>query len=68
MVSIVSQTLKIWLLDLEEVGVDLVQYGVKKRDLLLADEVRREFLVNIGDWEGAHIELIGFTYGPRPED
>jgi hypothetical protein len=65
----ILQVIRIWLFDLQEAGIDLVCYGADEKALHLGGIVHnrfRSYLYACGDL--IYIDLIAFTYGPRPED
>jgi hypothetical protein len=64
---------QIWLKELHDSGVDLENYGKEETRLLESQRVDREWACN-GYYESGSrirrfkIRLIGFSYGPGPED
>ncbi|KAI8951744.1 hypothetical protein F4801DRAFT_601094 [Xylaria longipes] len=69
--------LKVWLRTLKQEGVDLVHYGRRELEILQEEETYRDWDVAVsyprrqGElylYYKAPFRLIGFTYGPNPED
>ena len=56
----ISQVLNIWLLDLQEVGVDLASYGAEEKALHLAGKVDNSLSVCIGDARSQSSNLWAF--------
>ncbi|KAI0481799.1 hypothetical protein F4859DRAFT_529542 [Xylaria cf. heliscus] len=69
--------LRIWLRTLKEEGFDLVRYGRRELEMLYGGEIYRDFDVAVSYprrqnepylYYRTPFRLIGFTYGPNPED
>jgi hypothetical protein len=65
---------QIWLKELHDSGVDLENYGREEKRILESQRVGREWVCSayhrsgLWAWMGFEIRLIGFSYGPEPED
>jgi hypothetical protein len=56
--------------DLKDAGVDLEDFGRREKEAWNSDDVEREWTRTswAHDWDGRCWTLIGFSYGPYPED
>lgn len=59
-----------WIRDLKDAGGDLQGFGRREKKGWITDGVEREWsrLSCAQDWNGHCWKLVGFEYGPRPED
>lgn len=68
----VDKIVRVWLEALRQAGVDLNIYGQREYKLFAKEEVSRDFHFTTVMFRGGHynfsIRLIGFKYGPKPED
>lgn len=56
--------------DLKDLGIDLLELGRKEREAWDSDRIEW-LLMQRGwsrDWDGRNWTLVGFQYGPSPED
>jgi hypothetical protein len=69
-----NMAFQIWLKELHDSGVDLENYGREEKRLLESQRVEREWVCNeyhgsgSRTWRRFKIRLIGFSYGPEPEE
>lgn len=64
----ILQVLNIWLLDLQEVGVDLARYGSDEKALHLAGTINNTFKCLYKLDDETFVDLVSFSYGPSPGD
>jgi hypothetical protein len=62
----ISQILNIWLLDLQEGGVDLACYGAEGKTLHLAGNIDNSFKRLYWRRLSTVVELVYFSYGLHP--
>lgn len=70
---VVSEVLSVILLALKDAGRELLEYGSKEKQLQHRGLVDTDFSVlrvrrGLSQWDTSTIRLIGFDYGPEPED
>ena len=67
--NLARSTMIAWLEQLQTMGIDLLDYGRKEKELHMQEKVAKEYLEFYSPCrEFVLIRLISFTYGPEPAD
>lgn len=62
-----SEALQKWLIDLENAGIDLQEFGEREDSIWKKDLVQRNFIAHDEENPSSH-RIIGFSYGPSVAD